>query len=57
MMRALTFSAGLGLQGMCLYAAIATFGAWATVGLYAAGGLAVVLQHIVLWRASCSPGD
>ena len=57
MIRALTFTAGLGLQGVGLYAAVVTFGAWVTVGLYAVGGLAVVLQHVVLRRTTCSPGE
>jgi hypothetical protein len=57
MIRALTFTTGVGLQGMGLYAAVATFGAWTTVGLYAVGSLVIVLQHVVLGRTSCSPGD
>jgi hypothetical protein len=55
--RAITFTAGLGLQSVGLYAAVATFGAWVTVGLYAVGGLAIVLQHITRRRTPCSPGE
>ena len=57
MIRALTVTAGLGLQGMGLYAAVATFGAWITLGVYAVGALAVLLQVVVLGRATCSPGE
>ena len=57
MIRALTFTTGLGLQGAGLYAAVATFGTWTTLGLYAIGGLVVVLQHVVLRRAPCSAGE
>jgi hypothetical protein len=57
MIRALTVTTGMGLQCVGLYAAVATFGAWITVGLYAVGGLAVVLQHIVLRRTRCSLGE
>jgi hypothetical protein len=56
MIRALTVTAGLGLQLIGLYAAVVTFGVLITLGLYAVGGLAVVLQHIVLRRTRCSPG-
>ena len=55
--RAVTVTAGLGLHGMGLYAAVVTFGAWVTVGLDAVGGLAIVLQHIALGRTPCSSGD
>ena len=55
--RALTLSTGIGLQVLGLYAAVVTFGAWNTVGLYAIGGLAVVLHHVVLGRATCSFGE
>ena len=54
----ITITTAVGLQLLGLYAATVTFGAWITVGLYAVGGLAVVLRHIVVGRAtSCSPGD
>jgi hypothetical protein len=56
MIRALTFTTGLGLQGAALYAAVATFGAWTTLGLYSVGVLAVALQHLVLGRTTCSSG-
>ena len=45
--RAITFTAGLGLQLVGLYAAVVTFGALITLGLYAVGVLAVLLQHVV----------
>lgn len=55
--RTITGLAALGLQGgVGLYAVVATFGAWITVGLYAVGGLALVLQHITLRRTACSLG-
>jgi hypothetical protein len=57
MIRALTVTTGLGLQLIGLYAAVVTFGALITLALYAIGGLAVVLQHIVLGRTTCSPGE
>ena len=57
MIRAITFATGLGLQIVGLYAAVVTFGALITLGLYAVGGLAVVLQHLVLGRTACSSGD
>ena len=56
MLRALTFTTGLGLEGAGLYAAVATFGTWTTLGLYAIGGLVVVLQHVILGRTRCSSG-
>ena len=56
MIRALTVTTGLGLQCAGFYAHVATFGAW-TLGLYAIGGLAIALQHVVLRRTSCSSGD
>jgi len=55
--RALTVATGLGLQLAGVYAAVVTYGAGLTVGLYAVGGLAVVLQHVGCRRAACSPGD
>jgi len=55
---AITITTGIGLQLLGLYAVAVTFGAWITLALYAVGGLAVVLRHIVVGRAtSCSPGD
>ena len=57
MIRAVTFATGLGLQIVGLYAAVVTFGALITLGLYAVGGLAVVLQHVILRRTTCSPGE
>lgn len=53
---AFTLVMALGLQIVGLYAAVVTFGAWTTLGLYAVGGLAVVLQQAVLWRTACSLG-
>ena len=53
---AITIATGIGLQLLGLYAAAVTFGPWITLGLYAVGGLAVVLQQAVLRRNSCSPG-
>ena len=55
--RVLTALTGLGLQLAALYAALATFGAWTTLGLYVAGVLAVVLQYLALRRTACSPGE
>jgi hypothetical protein len=57
MIRALTVTTGLGLQCAGLYALVATFGAWSTLGLYCIGGLAIALQHVVLRRTPCSPGE
>jgi len=57
MIRAITVTTGIGLQLLGVYAVAVTFGAWITVGLYAVGGLAVVLQQAVLRRTSCLPGD
>ena len=57
MIRALAVTTGLGLQCAGLYALVATFGAWSTLGLYAIGGLAIALQHIVLRRTPCSSGE
>ncbi len=57
MLRTITFTTGLGLQGAGLYAAVVTFGAWTTFGLYAIGGLVVVLQHAILRRTPCSSGE
>ena len=55
---AITITTGIGLQLLGLYAVAVTFGAWITLALYAVGGLAVVLRHIVVGRAtSCSPGE
>jgi hypothetical protein len=55
--RAVTVTTGFGLQLMGLYAAVVTFGAWITLGLYATGGIALGLQRVILGRArSCSPG-
>ncbi len=55
--RAITSVAGLGLQVAGLYAAAVTFGVWVTVALCGVGALAVLLQHVVMWRATCSPGE
>ena len=55
--RAITFTAGLGLQLVGLYAAVVTFGALITLGLYGVGVLAVLLQHVALRRAPCSSGE
>ena len=50
--RAVTSTIALGLQMAGLYAAVATFGVWVTVGLYAVGGLAAVLPYLALRRAT-----
>ena len=56
--RGITVSTAVALQLAGLYAATITFGVWITVGLYAVGGLAIVLQHVVLARTPlCLPGD
>ena len=55
--RVLTALTGVGLQLAGVYAAVATFGAWFTLGLYAVGVLAVVLQHVAFRRTTWSPGD
>jgi hypothetical protein len=56
--RAITGAAALGLQLAGLYAAGVTFGLWVTVALCGVGALAVLLQHLVLWRGmTCSPGE
>jgi hypothetical protein len=57
MIRALTVMTGIGLQLVGLYAAVVTFGVLLTLALYAIGGLAVVLQHLVLRRTRCSLGE
>jgi len=55
--RLITGVAGLGLQLVGLYAAYVTFGALITFALYAVGGLALLLQQVVVRRLmSCSPG-
>ena len=55
---AFTIATAVGLQLLGLYAVAVTFGAWITLALYAVSGLAVVLRHIVVGRAtSCSLGD
>ena len=56
--RAITSITGCGLQAAALYAVVVTFGIWVTAALCAVGALAVLLQHIVLWRATaCSRGE
>lgn len=56
--RVITSITALGLQLAGLYAAAITFDVWVTVALCAVGALAVLLQHIALWRATtCSPGE
>ena len=52
--RVITFTAGLGLQLVGLYAAVVTFGALITLGLYAVGVLAVLLQHVALRGSTCT---
>ncbi len=44
--RAITGATATALQFVGLYAAVVTFGAWTTLGLYAVGGLAVFLQQV-----------
>jgi len=55
----ITITTAVGLQLLGLYAATVTFGAWITVGLYAVGGLTVLLQRVIAERrvASWSAGD
>jgi len=55
--RVATGVAGLGLQLAGLYALAATFGLGVTLALCGVGALAVLLQHIVVWRATCSSGE
>jgi hypothetical protein len=55
--RAITSVAGLGLQLAGLYAAAVAFGLWVTAALCAVGALAVLLQHVVVWRITCSRGE
>ena len=56
--RLITGAAGLGLQLVGLYAAYVTFGVWITLALYAIGGLALLLQQVVVRRVtSWSAGD
>ncbi len=56
--RAITRATGLGLQFAGLYAIAVTFELWVTVALCGIGALAVLLQHVVLWRVTtCSPGE
>jgi hypothetical protein len=50
--RTITATTALGLQFVGLYAAIVTFGGWAALGLYSVGGLALLLQHVVLSRST-----
>ena len=58
LVRLITGVAGLALQLVGLYAAFVTFGAWITVALYVVGGLALLLQQVVVRRLmSCSPGE
>jgi hypothetical protein len=57
MIRTLTVTTGIGLQCVGLYALVATFGAWSTLGLYAVGGLVIALQHVGLRGTPCSSGD
>jgi len=54
---AITTATAIGFQLVGRYAAFATFGTGVTLALYAVGGLAVLLRHLVVWRASCSLGD
>jgi len=55
---AITATTAVGLQLVGLYAAVVTFGGWAALGLYSVGGLALLLQHVVLSRSTpCSLGD
>ena len=56
--RGITVSTAVALQLAGLYATTITFGVWITLGLYAVGGLAIVLQQVVLSRSTpCLPGD
>src|SRR5438128_507040 len=59
MTHAITITTGIGLQLVGLYAATVIFGAWITVGLYAIGGLTVLLQRVIAERrvASWSAGE
>ena len=56
--RAITGATATALQLVGLYAAVVTFGAWITLGLYTVGGLALLLQQVILTRSTpCSLGD
>jgi hypothetical protein len=55
--RGITVATAVALQLAGLYATTITFGVWITRGLYGVGGLAIVLQRIVLSRTLCLPGD
>ena len=56
--RTITATTAVGLQLVGLYAAVVTFGAWTTLGLYSVGGLALLLQHVIFSRSTpCSLGD
>ena len=49
--RAITATTAVALQLVGLYAAVVTFGGWAALGLYSVGGLALLLQHVILSRS------
>ena len=56
--RVITGIAALGLQLAGVYALYVAFGAWLTLALYTVGGLALLLQQVVVRRVtSCSAGD
>ena len=56
--RGITVSTAVAVQLAGLYATTITFGVWITLGLYAVGGPAIVLQQVVLSRTTpCLPGD
>ena len=56
--RSLSGIAALGLHLAGLYAVVVIFGLWLTVALCGVGTLAVLLQHVILWRATtCSLGE
>ena len=52
-------AAGLGFQGLSLYAIWVTFGGAMTLAFYAVGGLTVLLQRVIAERkvASWSAGE
>ena len=47
---AISVTTGLGFQVLGLYAMWITFGTWMTLGVYAVGGLAVLLQRVIAER-------
>ena len=50
--RTFTVVAGAAFQIAGLYAGVVAFGPWNTLGIYAMGALASILQHRILTRRS-----